>query len=78
MKRNLESRKKYFKKQLLINVQQNILARRMEWLRDAKNRIKLVPALLGPSNMNAYTTFIQNSPGSLVDKHETTAYYITK
>ena len=36
----------------------------------------LVPTLFGPSNKNAYTIFIQNSPGSLVDKHERTAYYI--
>ena len=35
-------------------------------------RIKLVPALFGTSNMNAYISFIQNS--SLVDKHERAAY----
>ena len=35
MKRDLEFRKKkHFKKHLLINVQQNILPRTMEWLRN--------------------------------------------
>ena len=40
MKRNLEFRKKKQKTKhthLLINVQQNILPRAMEWLRDATN-----------------------------------------
>ena len=37
MKRNLEFRKKHFKKHLSINVQQNILPRTMEWSRDATN-----------------------------------------
>ena len=38
MKRNLELRKKTnFKKQLLINVQQNILPRTMEWLGNVTN-----------------------------------------
>ena len=33
------------------------------------NQINFVPALCGPSNMNAFTIFIQNS--SLVDNHST-------
>ena len=32
-------------------------------------QINFVPALCGPSNMNAFTIFIQNS--SLVDNHST-------
>ena len=35
---NLE--KKYFKKHLSINAQQNILTRTMEWLRDATNALE--------------------------------------
>ena len=33
------------------------------------NQINFVPALCGPSNMNEFTIFIQNS--SLVDNHST-------
>ena len=33
------------------------------------NQINFIPALCGPSNMNAFTIFIQNS--SLVDNHST-------
>ena len=41
MKGILNSEKKtYFKKQLFINVQQNILRRTMEWLRDATNALE--------------------------------------
>ena len=41
MKRNLEFAKtSYSKKHLLTNVQQNILARTMEWLRDAANALE--------------------------------------
>ena len=47
MKRNLEFRKKaYFKKHLLINIQQNILPRTMEWLRDATNASEQDDSLL--------------------------------
>ena len=42
MKRNLEFRKRsrYFKKHLFMNIQQNILPRTMEWLRDAANTLE--------------------------------------
>ena len=42
---NLE-RISYFKKHLFINVQQNILTRMMEWLRDATNALKQEDSLL--------------------------------
>ena len=46
MKTNLAFRKKaYFKKHLLINIQQNILPRTMEWLRDATNALEQEDAL---------------------------------
>ena len=37
------------------------------------NQINFVPALCGPSNMNAFTIFIQNS--SLVDNYSTPGKY---
>ena len=41
MKKNLGFRKKnIFKKHLLMNVQQNTLARTMEWLRNATNALE--------------------------------------
>ena len=47
MKRNLEFRKKiFFKKHLLTNVQQNILPRGMEWLRDATNPLEKEDSVL--------------------------------
>ena len=39
------------------------------------NQINFVPALCGPSNMNAFTMFIQNS--SLVDNHSTKHISVT-
>ena len=39
------------------------------------NKINFVPALYGPSNMNAFTIFIQNS--SLVDNHSTKYISVT-
>ena len=48
MKRNIEFRKKttYFKKHLFINVQQNILPRTMEWLRDTTNALEEEDSIL--------------------------------
>ena len=44
---NLEFRKQnYFKKHLLMKVQQNILHRTMEWLRDATNALEQEDSLL--------------------------------
>ena len=41
MKTNLEFRNKiYFKKHLLTNIQQNVLPKMMEWLRDATNALE--------------------------------------
>ena len=37
---SIQKKKTYFKKHLLINVQQNILPRGMEWLRDATNPLE--------------------------------------
>ena len=39
------------------------------------NQINFVPALCGPSNMNAFMIFIQNS--SLVDNHSTKDISVT-
>ena len=39
------------------------------------NQINFVPALFGPSNMNAFTIFIRNS--SLVDNHSTKYISVT-
>ena len=39
------------------------------------NRIKLGSCFFGPSNMNTYNIFIQNS--FLIDKYEITTFYIT-
>ena len=48
VKRNLEFRKKntYFKKRLLIDVQQTFLPRTMEWLRDSTNALEQEDSLL--------------------------------
>ena len=56
MKRNLEFRKKQhiFKKHLLINVQQKILPRTMEWLRDATNASEQEGSLLNKGLNNSF------------------------
>ena len=56
IKRNLEFRKKaiYFKKHLFINVQQNILPRTMEWLRDATNALEKEDSLLNKGLNNSF------------------------
>ena len=55
MKRNLEFGKKtYFKKYRSINVQQNILPRMMEWLRDATNALDEGDSLLNKGQNNSF------------------------
>ena len=47
VKKNFEfSKKTYFRKHLLINVQQNILLRTLEWFRDATNALEQDDSLL--------------------------------
>ena len=54
MKRNLEFRKKTcFKKRLFTNVQQNILPRMMEWLRDTINVLEHEDCLLNKGLNNS-------------------------
>ena len=57
MKRNLEFRKKHFKKCLFINVQQNILLRMMEWLRDATNALEQEDSLLNKGLNNSFMNY---------------------
>ena len=59
MKRNLEFRKKitYFKKHLFINVQQNILPRMMEWLKDATNALEQEDSLLNKELNNSFLNY---------------------
>ena len=49
---NLE--KNIFKKHLLINVQQNILPKTMEWLRDATNALEQEDSLLNKGQNNSF------------------------
>ena len=54
-KGNLEFRQKlYFKKDLFINVQQNILPRTMEWLRDDTNALEQEDSLLNKGLNNSF------------------------
>ena len=58
MKRNLEFRlKTYFKKHLLINVQQKTLPRTMEWLRDATNALEREDSLLNKGLNNSFFNY---------------------
>ena len=54
MKRNPEFRKTYFKKQLSVDVQQNILPRTMEWLRDTTNVFEYDDSLLNKGLNNSF------------------------
>ena len=47
-------KKTYFRKHLLINVQQNILPRTMEWLRDATNALEQEDSLLNKGLNNSF------------------------
>ena len=53
---NLE-KKTYFKKHLLINVQQNILPRLMKWLRDATNALEQEDSLLNKGLNNSFLNY---------------------
>ena len=58
MKGNLEFGKKaYVKKYLFINVQQNILPRTMEWLRDATNALEKEDSLLNKGLNNSFLNY---------------------
>ena len=58
MKRNLKFRKKtYFKKHLLLTVQQNILPRTMEWLRDATNALEQEDSLLNKELNSSFSNY---------------------
>ena len=59
MKRNIELRKKtYFKKHLFINIQQNILPRTVEWLRDATTALEQENPLLNKGLNNSFLNYI--------------------
>ena len=58
MKRNLEFGKNtHFKKYLFLNVQQNILPRTMEWLRDATNALEQEDSLLNKGLNNSFLNY---------------------
>ena len=59
MKMSLELRKKdtYFKKSLFINVQQNILPRTVEWLRDATNTSEQEDSLLNKGLNHSFLSY---------------------
>ena len=60
MKRNLEFRKKrhiLFKKHIFINVQQNILLRTMEWLKDTTNASEQEDSLLNKGLSNSFLNY---------------------
>ena len=54
MKRNLEFGKKHILRNTFSNVQQNILPRTMEWLRDATNALEQEDSLLNKGVNNSY------------------------
>ena len=53
----LSLEKKHFKKHLFINIQQNILPRAMEWLRDATNTLEQEDSLLN-KGLNNFFMFV--------------------
>ena len=53
---NLE-KKTYFKRHLFINVHQNILAKTMEWLRDARNALEQEDSLLNKGLNNSFLNY---------------------
>ena len=59
MKKNLEFRKQQqnFKKHLFIDIQQNILPRMMEWLRDATNALEQKDSLLNKILNNSFLNY---------------------
>ena len=59
MMRNFEFRQKktYIKKRLLINVQQNILPKTMELLRDATNALEQEDSLLNRGLNNSFLNY---------------------
>ena len=57
MKRNLEFRKKHIFEETFVNVQQNILPRMMECLRDATNALEQEDFVLNKELNNSFLNY---------------------